>query len=96
MKRTEWLQETRKIRFEEAYEGWRSRGFTHAEAALLLSVCDRTFRRYMIKYGEGDLEALMDMRLTQASHRCAPVKEVMQLTEQYRGHDSGWNLNTSK
>lgn len=92
MKRTEWLQETRKMRFEEAYEGWRSGGLTQVEAALLLGVCDRTFRRYMIKYGEGGLEALMDKRLTQASHRCAPVDEVMQLTEQYRSHYSGWNV----
>ncbi len=37
MKRTEWLQETKKMRFEEAYEGWRSGGLTQAEAALLLA-----------------------------------------------------------
>jgi hypothetical protein len=33
----------------------------------------------------------MDKRLTQASHRCAPVDEVMQLTEQYQSRYSGWN-----
>ena len=77
MKRTEWLQETRKMRFEEAYEGWRSGGFTQEEAAMVLGVCDRTFRRYLVRYDEGGLDALMDKRLTQASHRCAPVDEVM-------------------
>ena len=53
MKRTEFLQETRKMRFKEAYEGCKSGCLTHAEAALLLGVCDRTFRRYMVKYDEG-------------------------------------------
>jgi len=91
MKRREWLQETRKMRFKEAYEGCRSGHLTHVEAGLLLGVSDRTFRRYMVKYDEGDLEALLDKRLTQASHRCAPVDEVIKLTEQYRSRHSGWN-----
>ena len=38
------------MRFEEAYEGCKSGCFTHAEASLLLGVCDRTFRRYRCKY----------------------------------------------
>jgi transposase len=79
------------MRFEEAYEGCKSGCLTHAEAALLLGVCDRTFRRYRSKYDEGGLDALMDKRLTQASPRCAPVDEVMQLTEQYQSRYSGWN-----
>src|SRR5680860_1404042 len=45
----------------------------------------------MGKYDEGGLDALMDKRLIQASHRCAPVDEVMQLTEQYQSRYSGWN-----
>jgi hypothetical protein len=61
------------------------------EATLLLGVCDRTFRRYMDKYDEGGLDALLDKRLIQASHRCAPVDEVIRLTEQYRSCHAGWN-----
>ena len=91
MKRTEWLQETRKMRFEEAYGNYKSGSITQDEAAKLLGVCDRTFRRYMDKYDAGGLDALLDKRLTQASHRCAPVDEVMRLTEQYRSRYSGWN-----
>jgi len=79
------------MRFEEAYISCKSGRLTHMEAAFLLGVCDRTFRRYMIKYDEGGLDALLDKRLTQASHRCAPVDEVMQLTEQYQSRYSGWN-----
>jgi hypothetical protein len=79
------------MRLEEAYISCKSGRLTHMEAAFLLGVCDRTFRRYMIKYDEGGLDALLDKRLTQASHRCAPVDEVMQLTEQYQSRYSGWN-----
>ena len=43
MKRTEWLQETRKMRFGEAYKGCKSGRLTQAEAGQLLGVCDRTF-----------------------------------------------------
>ena len=53
MKRTRWLQETRRMRFEEAYEGWRRRRLTQEEAARILGVCDRTFRRYISRYEEG-------------------------------------------
>ncbi|SDH41242.1 helix-turn-helix domain-containing protein [Nitrosomonas sp. Nm132] len=63
MKRTEWLQETGKMRFEEAYQGYRKRNLTQSEAALLLGVCDRTFRRYMNRHDAGGLDALVDKRL---------------------------------
>lgn len=55
MKRTEWLQETRKMRFEEAYQGWQSGRLTQEEAARLLGVCDRTFRRHIDRYEEDGL-----------------------------------------
>lgn len=91
MRRAEWLQETRRMRFEEAYEGWKRGSLTQVEAALLLGVCDRTFRRYMNRYDERGLDALTDKRLVQVSHRRAPVDEVMRVTEQYRSRHMGWN-----
>ena len=36
MKRTEWLQETRKMRFEEAYGGWQDGRLTQEEAARIV------------------------------------------------------------
>ena len=53
MKQAEWLQETRKIRFEEAYGGWQNGRLTQEEAARSLSVCERTFRRYIDHYEDG-------------------------------------------
>jgi hypothetical protein len=45
MTRTEVLQEIRRMRFKEACGGWRERRLTQEEAARLLGVCERTFRR---------------------------------------------------
>ena len=79
MRRTELLQETRLMRFEEAYNGWTESRLSQEEAALLLGVCPRTFRRYIDRYEEAGLEGLVDKRLSQVSHRRAPVDEVMRL-----------------
>lgn len=91
MKRTELLQEVRKMRFEEAYEDWQAGRLTQEEAAKLLGVCDRTFRRYVARFEEEGLEGLLDKRLNQPSHRKAPVDEVMALVERYRSRHDGWN-----
>lgn len=91
MRRTELLQEIRKMRFGEAYQGWEDGRLTQAEAASLLGVCERTFRRYLGRYREDGLDGLIDRRLEQISHRRAPVDEVMQVAEHYRARHMGWN-----
>lgn len=58
MRRTELLQEIRKMKFEESYGGWQQGRLTQAEAASLLGVSDRTFRRYLHRY-----EAVVDQML---------------------------------
>lgn len=80
------------MRFEETYEGWNAGRLTQFEAARILGMCERSFRRYLLRYEAEGLEGLIDRRLEQASHRRAPVDEVMALTEQYRTRHSGWNI----
>lgn len=80
------------MRFEEAYEGWQARRLTQEEAARLLGVCERTFRRYLDRYEEAGLEGLIDKRLEQVSQRRAPVDEVLAVTERYRRRHLGWNV----
>jgi transposase len=92
MKQAEWLQETRKMRFEEAYGGWQGGRLTQEEAARLLGVCERTFRRYIDRYEDEGLQGLIDKRLNQVSHRRAPVDEVMRLVDRYRSRHEGWNV----
>lgn len=91
MRRTALLQEVRQMRFEEVYGSWRERRLTQEEAARILGVSDRTFRRYVDRYDDGGVEALLDRRITQASHRKAPVDEVLALVGRYRERHSGWN-----
>ena len=80
------------MRFEEAYGGWNEGRLTQAEAAQLLGMCERSFRRYLARYEAAGLDGLIDRRLEQVSNRLAPVDEVMALTEQYRSQHLGWNV----
>jgi len=91
MKKTELLQEVRKMRFEEAYEGWERGRLTQEEAAMLLGVCDRTFRRYLLRYEDKGMEGLIDQRLGQVSHRSAPADEVIALADLYSRRYQGFN-----
>jgi hypothetical protein len=92
MRLTEMLQEIRKTRFEEVYFGWCESRLTQEEAAVILGVCDRTFRRYIDWYEDRGVEGLLDKRLTQASFRRAPVDEVLAVAEQYSRRYQGWNV----
>jgi len=92
MRRTQLLQEIRIMRFEEAYTSWQQKSLTQEEAARLLGVCDRTFRRYVCRYDDGGLEGLFDRRLSQESMRKAPVDEVLKLMELYRERYSGFTV----
>ncbi|MCX5832972.1 MAG: ISNCY family transposase [Deltaproteobacteria bacterium] len=80
------------MRFEEIYGGWNDSRLTQEEAARILGVCSRTFRRYIDCYEEEGLKGLQDKRLSQASHRRAPVDEVMALVERYETRYRGWNV----
>ena len=92
MRRTEMLQEIREMRFEELYFGWSESRLTQEEAARILGVCDRTFRRYIDRYEEAGISGLSDKRLTQASFRRAPVDEVMAVADRYKNRYQGWNV----
>lgn len=92
MRRTEVLQEIRKMRFEETFKNWTEKRLSQEEAARLLGVCSRTFRRYVDRYEEAGIEGLMDKRLSQPSSRRAPMDEVFALTQQYKNRYQGWNV----
>lgn len=92
MRRTEMLQEIRRMRFEEVYFGWSESRLTQEEAARILGVCDRTFRRYIDRYEDAGIAGLSDKRLTQASFRRAPVDEVMAVVQGYQSRHRGWNV----
>lgn len=92
MNRTKWLQETRIMRFEEAHQGWKRGRLTQEEAARMLGVSDRTFRRYLVRYEEDGIDGLYDKRISQASHRRAPLDEVFDVERIYADRYQGWNV----
>jgi transposase len=85
-------QEIRKMRFAEVYFGWNESRLTQEEAAQILGVSSRTFRRYIHRYDEEGLDGLSDKRLTQSSFRRAPLDEVMAVSDMYRKLHYGWNV----
>lgn len=91
MRWTEVSQEIRKMRFESVYNDCKSRRLTQEQAAMILGVCARTFRRQINRYQENGIEGLSDKRLTQASCRRAPVDEVLRVCATYKGQYNGWS-----
>jgi hypothetical protein len=90
--RARYMQENRKMRFEEAYEGWSQGRLRQAEAALILGQCERSFRRHVERYRADGLEGLLDKRLSQISKRRASVAEVDQAVQLYKSSFVGWNV----
>src|SRR5512132_3457422 len=77
MRRTERLQGLRLMKFEEVYGRTCRGGLSQAEAAEILGMSERTFRRWRDRY-----EATgADRRLGTVSARWAPVDEVAGLLE---------------
>jgi len=80
------------MRFIEAFGGWQEGRFSQEEAARLLGVCERTFRRYLERYEEEGAEGLIDKRIGRISPRRASVDEVSALVDLYRREYPGWNV----
>ena len=94
MDRAAWLQEdkTRLMRFEDAYEGWQNKRLIQEQAAQLLGVCARSFRRYIDRYEEACLEGLRDKRISEVSSRKASVDEVLRLEALYKERYDVWSV----
>ena len=90
--RARYVQENRKMRFQEAYEGWSEGRLTQAEAAQILGQCERSFRRHIERYESDGLQGLLDKRLSQVSKRRAGAGEVEQAVQLYKSGFAGWNV----
>ena len=90
--RARYVQENRKMRFQEAYDGWSEGRLTQAEAAQILGQCERSFRRHIERFEADGLQGLVDKRLSQISKRRAGVAEVDQVVQLYKCGFAGWNV----
>src|SRR3990172_12284843 len=92
MTRATILQEVRQMRFEELYARRQQRILTMAEAAEILGVTERTFRRGRGRYDAEGLEGLRDRRIGRASARAVPVDEALRMVTLYETRYTGWTV----
>lgn len=90
MRRTEVLQGLRRMKFEDVYGRWQGRRLSQAEAAEILGMSERTFRRWRDRYETAGPEGLLDGRLGQVSARRVPVDQVQPMLELYRERYGGF------
>jgi transposase len=92
MTRANVLQEVRQMRFEELYDRRQQRAVTMAEAADMLGVTERTFRRWSGRYEADGLEGLQDRRLGRPSGRAVPVDDALRMVTLYETRYTGWTV----
>ena len=81
MGRTEQVQGLRLMKFEEVYGRTHRGGLSQAEAAEVLGVSERTFRRWRDRYEAEGADGLYDRRLGRLSARRAAADEVARVLE---------------
>ncbi len=92
MIRAHVLQEVRQMRFEELYGRRHRRELTMAEAAEILGVTERTFRRWSGRDDTEGVEGLQDRRLGRASGRAVPVDKALRMVTLYETRYTGWTV----
>ena len=92
MSRTAWLQERRMEKFDDVLGRFDAKRLSAMDAAELLGVSERTFRRYRRRYEEEGREGLFDRRLGKASLRRVPADRVAWVLEHYRTRHRGWTV----
>jgi hypothetical protein len=93
MRRTEADQGVRAIKFRSVLDRYEASEFDQMEAAELLGVSERTFRRWCLRYEDAGEAGLLDRRLGRTSGKRVPVdreEEVEALyCTRYSGFDAG-------
>jgi len=92
MRRTEVLQGLREMKFGDVYDRFRRGRLICEEAAELLGISERTFRRWCVRFEADGPEGLLDRRLGKASAHRICVDEVERVKVLYRDRYSGWNV----
>ena len=90
MRRTEVLQGLRRMKFEDVYGRWQQRRLSQAEAAEILGMSERSFRRWRGRYEDEGVAGLLDRRLGKASARRVPVDQMRAMLRLYRERYQGF------
>ena len=73
MRRTEARQGVRMLKFMDVFGRWEASALSQLEAAELLGMGERTFRRWCRRYEEDGEAGLLDRRIGKASGKRVPV-----------------------
>jgi len=92
MRRLELLQGLRLMKLEMILERCRARELSQIEAAEILGVHERTFRRWRDRYEDEGLDGLYDRRLGRASARRVAVDEVERVLTLYCARYRGFTV----
>jgi transposase len=92
MRRTEALQGVRMAMFLNVLNRWESAELNQAEAAELLGVSERTFRRWRDRYDEDGEAGLVDRRLGKASGKRVPADRAEEVERLYRERYQGFTV----
>jgi transposase len=92
MRRTEALQGVRMAMFLNILSRWESAELNQEEAAELLGVSERTFRRWTRRYDEEGEAGLLDRRLGQASGKRVPADRAEEVERLYRERYQGFTV----
>src|ERR1700726_3917081 len=90
MRRTEALQGVRMIKFLDILGRYEALEFNQLEAAELLGVGERTFRRWRQRYEEDGEAGLLDRRLGKISGKRVPVDREAEGEGLHRGRYGGF------
>lgn len=90
MRRTEALQGVRMIKFLSVFGRYEAAEFSQLEAAELLGIGERTFRRWCQRFEDDGEAGLADRRLGKASGKRVPVDREAEVEVLYRSRYSGF------
>jgi transposase len=92
MGRAAQLQGLRMQRYIDMLSSWELGSLSQLEAAEVLGVSERTFRRYARRYEADGEEGLVDRRLGRASGRAVPDAEAGEIARLYRERYQGFTV----
>lgn len=81
----------RQMRFEQIFDRWERSDLSQSEAAELLGIGERTFRRWSVRHREGGALGLRDRRLDPSPLRAAP-EEIARMLGLYRDLYRGFTV----
>jgi len=90
MRRTEQQQGLRMLKLRDIWSRWEAGRLSQSEAAEILGMSERTFRRWGRRLEEEGEEGLIDRRLGRASGRAATAGERSEVEELYRRRYAGY------